>query len=190
MRSITAQERSSDRNFTKITYNLMSLRSKEYITCNRKFVSSPVDYVCPTGEKGESMVITIPGKPVGKARPRFRRVGNKVFTYTAQETKDYEKRVAAIYKKDGGEIYYDAPVRVRILAKYPIPSSWSKKNKAKALKGEIKPNTKPDVDNIAKIILDALNGAAYTDDKQVTSLEVEKMYSENPCVMVYVAEDE
>ena len=106
------------------------------------------------------MVITIPGKPVGKARPRFRRVGNKVFTYTAQETKDYEKRVAAIYKKEGGEIYYDTPVRVRILAKYPIPSSWSKKNKDKALKGEIKPNTKPDADNIAKIILDALNGAA------------------------------
>ena len=79
---------------------------------------------------------------------------------------------------------------MRILAKYPIPSSWSKKNKTKALKGEIKPNTKPDADNIAKIILDALNGAAYTDDKQVTSLEIEKMYSEKPCVMVYVAEDE
>lgn len=57
MRSITAQERSSDRNFTKITYSLMSLRSKEYITCNRKFVSSPVDYVCPAGEKGEGMAV-------------------------------------------------------------------------------------------------------------------------------------
>lgn len=57
MRSITAQERSSDRNFAKITYSLMSLRSKEYITCNRKFVSSPVDYVCPTGEKGEGMAV-------------------------------------------------------------------------------------------------------------------------------------
>lgn len=57
MRSITAQEMSSDRNFTKITYSLMSLRSKEYITCNRKFVSSPVDYVCPAGEKGEGMAV-------------------------------------------------------------------------------------------------------------------------------------
>lgn len=35
----------------------MSLRSKEYITCNRKFVSSPVGYVCPVGGKGEGMAV-------------------------------------------------------------------------------------------------------------------------------------
>lgn len=57
MRSITAQERNFGRNFARIIYSLMSLRSKEYITCNRKFVSSPVDYVCPAGEKGEGMVV-------------------------------------------------------------------------------------------------------------------------------------
>lgn len=55
------------------------------------------------------MVITIPGKPIGKARPRFHRVGNKVFTYTAQETKDYEKRVAAIYKKKVGRFIMIPP---------------------------------------------------------------------------------
>ena len=86
--------------------------------------------------------------------------------------------------------YAEIPLRVRILAKFPIPESWSKKNKEKALKGEIKPNKKPDLDNIAKIILDGLNGVAYTDDKQVTSLEIEKAYSDTPCVVVYIAEDE
>lgn len=30
----------------------------------------------------------------------------------------------------------------------------------------------------------------YTDDKQVTSLEIEKVYSDTPCVVVYIAEDE
>ena len=87
-------------------------------------------------------------------------------------------------------LYTDIPLRVRILAKFPIPESWSKKNKEKALKGEIMPNKKPDLDNIAKIILDGLNGVAYTDDKQVTSLEIEKVYSDTPCVVVYIAEDE
>ena len=46
------------------------------------------------------------------------------------------------------------------------------------------------MDNIAKIILDGLNGVAYTDDKQVTRLEIEKVYSDTPCVVVYIAEDE
>lgn len=134
------------------------------------------------------MVITIPGKPVGKARPRFRRAGFKVITYTPPENKKYEKEVARIYKQSIGVLYTDIPLRVRILAKFPIPESWSKKKKA--LKGEIMPNKKPDLDNIAKIILDGLNGVAYTDDKQVTSMEIEKVYSDEPCVVVYIAEDE
>ena len=136
------------------------------------------------------MIITIPGKPVGKARPRFRGAGFKVITYTPPATKKYEKEVARIYKQSAGVLYTNIPLRVRILAKFPIPESWSKKNKEKALKVEIKPNKKPDLDNIAKIILDGLNGVAYTDDKQVTSLEIEKVYSDTPCVVVYIAEDE
>lgn len=136
------------------------------------------------------MIITIPGKPVGKERPKFRRAGFKVITYTPPATKKYEKEVARIYKQSAGVLYTEIPLRVRILAKFPIPESWSKKNKEKALKDEIKPNKKPDLDNIAKIILDGLNGVAYTDDKQVTSLEIEKVYSDTPCVVVYVAEDE
>lgn len=107
-----------------------------------------------------------------------------------QKIKKYEKEVARIYKQSIGVLYTDIPLRVRILAKFPIPESWSKKNKEKALKGEIMPNKKPDLDNIAKIILDGLNGVAYTDDKQVTSMEIEKVYSDEPCVVVYIAEDE
>lgn len=73
------------------------------------------------------MVITIPGKPVGKARPRFRRAGFKVITYTPDESKKYEKEVARIYKQSIGVLYTDITLRVRILAKFPIPESWSKK---------------------------------------------------------------
>lgn len=38
------------------------------------------------------------------------------------------------------------------------------------------PQKKPDTDNIAKIVLDALNGLAYPDDKQVVELQVLKTY--------------
>ncbi|XZN30187.1 RusA family crossover junction endodeoxyribonuclease [Clostridium perfringens] len=41
-----------------------------------------------------------------------------------------------------------------------------------------KPTKKPDVDNIAKIILDSLNGVAYKDDSQIVDLRIIKSYTE------------
>lgn len=56
------------------------------------------------------------------------------------------------------------------------------------LEDEIYPTIKPDTDNIAKIILDSLNGIAYKDDKQVIRLQVEKRYAEEPSVSVWISE--
>jgi Holliday junction resolvase RusA-like endonuclease len=51
----------------------------------------------------------------------------------------------------------------------------------------MKPTTKPDTDNIAKICLDALNGIAYHDDAQIVELQVSKLYSDEPRVVVWLA---
>ena len=52
--------------------------------------------------------------------------------------------------------------------------------------GLILPTKKPDTDNIAKAILDALNGLAYYDDAQICQLEVYKFYSDEPRAEVYI----
>ena len=44
------------------------------------------------------------------------------------------------------------------------------------LKNTISPTKKPDIDNIVKIVLDAMNELAFKDDTQITKLEVEKIY--------------
>ena len=49
-------------------------------------------------------------------------------------------------------------------------------------------NHKPDLDNLAKIILDSLNGIAFDDDKQVVKLEVEKYYSDRPRAEIWLTE--
>ena len=54
--------------------------------------------------------------------------------------------------------------------------------------GMIKPTKKPDCDNIAKIVLDSLNGIAFMDDKQVVNLVVTKNYDSIPCVEVDIKE--
>ena len=52
----------------------------------------------------------------------------------------------------------------------------------------IRPTKKPDVDNVAKSILDSLNGMAYKDDSQVVECIVRKWYADEPKVKVKLME--
>ena len=56
------------------------------------------------------------------------------------------------------------------------------------LNNTISPTKKPDIDNIAKIILDALNKLAFKDDNQITKLEIEKKYGTEEKIFVKVEE--
>lgn len=121
--------------------------------------------------------IIVEGKVEGKQRPRFRKVGNFVQTYTPKQTKSYEKLIADEYKKQCGVLFpAEIPLELRIRAFMGIPSTFSKKKKTRAIESELRPTKKPDADNIAKSILDGLNGVAYADDKQVVELSVKKYY--------------
>lgn len=128
----------------------------------------------------------IDGEPQGKARPRF---GNGR-AYTPKKTVEYEKHVRWCYSIfcKSKRFAPDVPLSVEILACYAPPKSASKKTKQMMLSGEVRPTKKPDADNIAKIILDALNGIAYDDDKQVIHLDVNKKYAERACVYVEIKE--
>ena len=131
-------------------------------------------------------ILTIPGKPLGKQRPRVLKTG---VTYTPKETVNYEAVVKALYiEKYAMEKPFEGPVSVEIVALYQIPKSASKKRKEAMRRGAIKPTVRPDVDNISKIITDALNGVAYLDDKQIIECSVNKCYAEAPAVHVTISE--
>ena len=130
------------------------------------------------------------GEPVGKGRPRFARRGNFVSTYTPQKTKSYEDEIRMMAKGAiGSSEPLDTPVTVAIYIRVGIPASFSKQKRKDALEGILKPTKKPDLDNIAKCFLDAMNDIIYLDDKQVTNLHVTKVYAETPAVEVMVKED-
>ena len=95
---------------------------------------------------------TVPGIPVGKGRPRFMKNGH---TYTPQKTRDYEDKVVQCWQCQSGKGFAaGVPLRATVTAFFTVPKSTSKK-KAAALDGA--PHTKrPDADNVAKAILDAL----------------------------------
>ncbi|WP_353096194.1 RusA family crossover junction endodeoxyribonuclease [Tissierella praeacuta] len=122
-------------------------------------------------------VFTVPGPPVAKGRPRL----GKYTTYTPTKTVNYENLVQFSYieqYKDADLLGGDLSVTINFY--FPIPKSTSKKNRELMLKGEIRHNKRPDIDNCIKSITDALNNIAYKDDGQIVQIIASKVYSEEP----------
>lgn len=126
------------------------------------------------------------GKPEGKARPRI----VNGHAYTPERTQAYEEMVRAAYRTMCGEEAFEPklPIKVSILAFYAVPKSAPESLKAKMRNNEIRPTTKPDWDNVGKIVCDALNGLAWHDDAQVVEAFVEKRYGITPMVCVRIEE--
>ena len=126
-----------------------------------------------------TIVIFVPGPPRGKERPRFHK-----HAFTPAATRAAEKDIAwhARIAMRGKPLLAGA-LSVSISAVYSYPKSWSAKKRA-ATRWK---TSKPDVDNIAKLI-DAFGsqrvkkrgamalGIVWTDDASVVILNVTKMY--------------
>ena len=127
----------------------------------------------------------VPGAAVGKGRPRATRTGR---VYTPAATVAYERQVSNIAGLAyGGEAFAGA-VSVSITIIQSPPASWSKRKTEDALSGKIAPFNRVDVDNVAKIVLDAIQGAdgVFVDDKQVVDLRVCRIWGVEPAVSVQV----
>lgn len=135
------------------------------------------------GAGGECMKISfvVPGKPMGKQRARTLKTGR---SYTPVETVNYETLVKQIYIMQHFHNQLEGAIEGEITAYFPIPKSASKKKREQMLTGQIRPTTKPDWDNIGKIICDSLNNLAYRDDAYITDCVVKKRYSDIPRVEV------
>lgn len=136
------------------------------------------------------MIFTVKGAPQGKARARTVRnkYTGKVHSFTPEKTASYEELIRWSYKSAGGKCYADKMLEINVIAYFPIPQSYSKKKHSEANCGDIRPTKKPDCDNIIKIVLDALNGVAYHDDKQVVCVSCNKYYAEAGCVVIEINE--
>lgn len=134
---------------------------------------------------------TVLGPPQGKARARtfYNKALGRSVSMTPENTVLYENHIKACFleQTDTKTRWFNSePLEMRIEAYYPIPKSTSKKAREKMMHGDILPTKKPDADNVAKVICDALNGIAYHDDTQIVRLEVCKYYDEIPRVEVAI----
>lgn len=123
---------------------------------------------------GKARSFTVPGEPVGKARPRVTKRG---ITYTPRKTAEYERLVRLCYVSKGHcALPMKGPIAMSVEAVFSVPRSLTKAERARRENGDALPQKKPDADNILKACADALNGLAYEDDKQICKAVVTKRY--------------
>lgn len=114
-------------------------------------------------------------EPKGKGRPRFNSWTGRA--YTPKDTREYEEFIRQEFLSGYPKAKaIETPIRISIVAYHGIPKSYSARRAEDCFNGTEKPAKKPDVDNIAKAVLDALNGIAFLDDKQVIAMRVLKAW--------------
>jgi Holliday junction resolvase RusA-like endonuclease len=130
------------------------------------------------------VTFAITGTPVPKSRLRMTRRG---IAYTPSATRKYEahgRLAAQMAMEDRPPI--PGPVRIVALVELPIPMSWSRTRRAAALAGDIRPTTRPDLDNYLKAALDAINTIVVADDSRVVELDARKRYGIQPKLVLTV----
>ncbi len=133
------------------------------------------------------------GEPQGKGRARStlirKRDGTQfISNYTPEKTRSYEAIVRyAAEEAMGTRDLFRVPVDIEVFTVHSVPASWSRKKRADALAGLIRPGKKPDWDNIIKAVTDACNGVVFADDALIVRALIVKVYGLKPQVSVSVA---
>lgn len=122
--------------------------------------------------------VWIPGEPVAKGRPRMTAFAGRARAYTPAATRLAEERVATAWTHP--MIAAGVPVYVRIVAYMQRPAGHFRKDgslSAAGLRVPV-PVKRPDLDNVLKLVLDALNGVAFHDDAQLARVRADRWWAE------------
>ena len=140
---------------------------------------------------------TVPGEAKPQGRPRTRVIGGHAAIYDDPKSRSYKGLIqlhAIEEMKAQGIEWPLAPsplgFTVALVVKRRIPKSFSKKKAKLALDGDIRPQVKPDLDNVAKAFLDALTGVIWHDDTEVVDLSISRIYAESDSVLAVILEND
>ena len=123
--------------------------------------------------------LTIPGQPKGKQRPQFNSVNPH--GYTPTQTLNYEAYVKwFIYQQWDKGVFASwtnakEPLVLFCASWHELPASKSKD--WKNAKNTLYHVSKPDFDNVAKIVADSLNKLVFPDDAQIAASQSFKIYA-------------
>jgi Endodeoxyribonuclease RusA. len=131
---------------------------------------------------------TVYGEPVAQGRPRATNINGHIRMYDPKKSRDFKDYVRLVASENRPKKLLEGPICLEVKVYKPTLKSFSKKKKAAAEAGQLRPTSKPDVDNYAKSIKDALKNVIWKDDSQVVDLHISKWYSETPRVEIEIEE--
>ncbi|WP_181350501.1 RusA family crossover junction endodeoxyribonuclease [Thalassobacillus sp. CUG 92003] len=130
---------------------------------------------------------TVLGEAVAQGRPRAGKTKRgRTVLYDPQKSKDFKHYVGLVASQHAPQNLLEGPLVVKVKVYKPLLKSFSKKRTQEAEAGLYRPTTKPDVDNYAKGIKDALNKVVWHDDSQVVEFSISKYYSATPRMEIEV----
>ncbi len=132
-------------------------------------------------------MITIPGRPIGKERPRLSMRGRTAVIYTPEHTRAYEETVGICARTA-----YHRPLKgwlKVIIRAYLDPERRQKYMKKSGVISSTKMRV-PDLDNVIKAILDGMSKIVYVDDQQVKQIVAEMIYDSEERAEVEITEME
>lgn len=137
------------------------------------------------------MKFVINMNPLASPRPRFTNRGGFVKSYMPKDYMDWKKQFLlawSLYRAD--KLAQGKPLFVKVGFYIAPPAALAKvKKNAEALRTEVIPVVKkPDIDNLVKSVLDAVNGYAWHDDNQISDLYAKKRYSLKPRIEIEITE--
>lgn len=119
----------------------------------------------------------LPITPTAQQRPRHARIGGHDVTYKSTTQQANERTLEAMLLPHRPKTPLSGPLELSFRATFPIPRSWTKKRREAALRVRIWHTSRPDTDNLAKQLKDAMTRLGFwQDDRQVAVCNMEKIY--------------
>ena len=128
----------------------------------------------------QEITFEVYGLPIPKGRPRFARRGKFMVAYTDGKTKNAEDDFKLQSLKYKPEFPSQSPLRLHLEFYMVKPKSKPKKI--------TEWTTKPDIDNLQKLVMDSLNGIYWLDDSQIVELSGIKKYGLRNHTLVKISE--
>ena len=117
-------------------------------------------------------------KPMAKQSFRTTRSGQKYLDPSVIKYRKAIRNMAIAQMRNQKAEKIEGAVNMNIVYAFRRPQSLSKKERNEIDGGKTVPKTtKPDIDNLTKAILDALNGIVWKDDAQVAQINIQKIWS-------------
>lgn len=128
------------------------------------------------------LAFTLPCAPTAQQRPRHTRTpGGFDRTYKSKTQAAREQELDLLLMPHKPPQPLDGAICLAFIAFMPIPKAAPKREKMAMAAGRIPHTKKPDLDNLAKQLKDALTRAGFWhDDRQVAALICHKVYGASP----------